>query len=258
MYLRDGLPDVGDFVIGTVSRVSQHQIELNLEEYKKLSGILYTSEMHRKQVRTLRVLFKSGRKFVCKVISADKGGVELSIRKVGEGQKRTKEEEFKNEKIADEIISQLSKSTKKKYDFLFNKIGIPLLKKYNLIYPFFEEVIRSKSLLKELKLDKPTTDKLFDAISARIKPKNTILKLNILMESTDSNGLKKIQKGISDSVEFVKQEGGSLTVKYIGAPKYRFILEHENGKIAQKIVTSLEARLIKHLKNGSLTIKNMK
>ena len=114
MYLRDGLPDVGDFVIGTVSKVSQHQIELNLEEYKKLSGILYTSEMHRKQVRTLRVLFKSGRKFVCKVITADKSGVGLSLRKVGEGQKRTKEEEFKNEKIADEIISQLSKSTKKK------------------------------------------------------------------------------------------------------------------------------------------------
>lgn len=258
MYLRDGLPDVDNFVIGTVSRVSQHQIELNLDEYKKLSGILYTSEMHRKQVRTLRVLFKSGRKFVCKVISADKNGIGLSLRKVGEGQKRTKEEEFKNEKIADEIIYQLSKSTKKKYDFLFSKIGTPLLKKYNLIYPFFEEVIRDDSLLKELKLDKSTNDKLFDSISARIKPKNTILKLNVLMESQDSNGLKKIQQGISDSVKFVKNEGGILTVKYIGAPKYRFILEHENGKIAQKIITNLEARLIKHLKHGSVTIKNIK
>lgn len=258
MYLRDSLPDVGDFVIGTVSKVSQHQIELNLEEYKKLSGILYTSEMHRKQVRTLRVLFKSGRKFVCKVITADKSGVGLSLRKVGEGQKRTKEEEFKNEKIADEIISQLSKSTNKKYDFLFNKIGAPLLKKYNLIYPFFEEVIRDDSLLKELKLDKSTGDKLFDAISARIKPKNTILKLNVLMESKDSNGLNKIQKSISDSVKFIKKEGGNLTVKYIGAPKYRFILEHENGKIAQKLITNLEARLIKHLKHGSITIKNIK
>ena len=59
-------------------------------------------------------------------------------------------------------------------------------------------------------------------------------------------------------MEFVKKEGGSLTVKYIGAPKYRFILEHENGKIAQKIITSLEARLIKHLKSGSITIKNIK
>ena len=44
--------------------------------------------------------------------------------------------------------------------------------------------------LEELKLDKSTTDNLFGAISARIKPKNTILKLNILMESKDSNGLK--------------------------------------------------------------------
>jgi len=258
MYLRDGLPDVGDFVIGRVSKISQHRIELNLEEYRKITGILYTSEMHRKQVRTLRVLFKLGRKFVCKVISADKSGIGLSLRKVGEGQKRTKEEEIKNEKIADEIILQLSKSTDKKYDLLFNKIGAPLLKKYNLIYPFFEEVIRDNSLIKELKLDKSTNDKLVSAIARRIKPKNTVLKFDVLMESKDSNGLKKIQKGISDSVKFVKTEGGSLSVKYIGAPKYRFILEHENGKIAQKIITNLEARLIKHLKLGSLTIKNIK
>ena len=259
MYLRDGLPDIGEFVIGTVSKVSQHQIELTLDEYNKnLKGILYTSEMHRKQVRTLRVLFKVGRKFVCKVISSEKNGIELSIRKVGAGQERTKEEEFKNEKIADEIISQLSKSTKKKYSDLFNKIGNPILKKYNLIYPFFEELIRDASLVKELKLDKKTSDSLIKSISARIKPKNTILKLNVLMESKDPKGLEEIKKGISNIKSFIKTEGGKLEVKYIGAPKYRFVLEHENGKTAQKLVTIMEAKLSIHLKTGSLTIKSLK
>ncbi len=258
MYLREGLPDIGDFVIGTVSKVSQHQIVLTLDEYNKVKGILYTSEMHRKQVRTLRVLFKVGRKFVCKVISSDKSGVELSLRKVGAGQERTKEEEFKNEKIADEIISQLAKSTKKKYNDLFKNIGLPLLKKYNLIYPFFEELVRDESFIKELKLDKKTSDGLLEAISARIKPKNTILKFNVLMESKDSKGLDKIKKGISNIISFIEEEGGVLTVKYIGAPKYRFVLEHENGKTAQKLVNSIEARLSKHLKNGSLKIKGIK
>ena len=258
MYLREGLPDIGDFVIGTVSKISQYRIELNLDEYNKVKGILYTSEMHRKQVRNLRVIFKTGRKFVCKVISSDKGGVNLSIRKVGAGQERTKEEEFKNEKIADEIISQLSKSTKKKYSDLFKKIGTPVLNKYNLIYPFFEALIRDYSLVKELKLDKKTSDALINAVSARIKLKNTILKFNVSISSRDSNGLSKIKKGISDTISFIKREGGTLTVKYIGAPKYRFVLEHENGKTAQKLVNSMEARLSKHLKNGSLTIKSVK
>ena len=255
MYLRNDLPDIGDFVIGTVSRISQHRIEFDLDEYNKIKGILYTSEMHRKQVRTMRVLFKYGRKFVCKVISSDKGGVNLSLRKVGAGQERTKQEAFKNEKIADEIISQLAKSTNKKYPELFKKIGLPLLKKYNLIYPFFEELIRDEELISELKLDKATKDNLLKVISSRIKPKNTILKLNILMESRDSNGLAKIRKGIDDSISFIKKEGGNLTIKYIGAPKYKFILEHEHGKTAQKLVTTLEARLTKYLKNGSFVIK---
>ncbi len=255
MYLRDDLPDIDDFVIGTVSKISQHQIEFNLDEYNKIKGILYTSEMHRKQVRTMRVLFKRGRKFVCKVISSDKSGINLSLRKVGAGQERTKQEEFKNEKIADEIISQLAKSTNKKYSELFKKIGLPVSKKYNLIYPFFEELIRDELLIDELKLDKVTKTNLLKVISSRIKPKNTILKVNVLMESKDSNGLSKIRKGISDSISFIKREGGTLKVKYIGAPKYKFILEHENGKIAQKLISSLEVRLTKHLKNGSLIMK---
>ena len=88
--------------------------------------------------------------------------------------------------------------------------------------------------------------------------KNTILKFNVSISSRDSNGLSKIKKGISDTISFIKREGGTLTVKYIGAPKYRFVLEHENGKTAQKLVNSMEARLSKHLKNGSLTIKSVK
>jgi translation initiation factor 2 subunit 1 len=258
MYLREGLPEVGDFVIGTVSKVSQHKIVLTLDEYKQLRGTLYTSEMHRKQVRTMRVLFKSGRKFVCKVVSSDKTGIDLSLRKVGAGQERTKEEEFKNEKIADGIILQLAKSTNTKYETLFKKIGIPILKKYNLIYPFFEEVLRDESIVKQLKIDKSTNENLVKTILKRIKPKNSILKLNVLMESNESNGLEKIKRSITDSIKFIKKEGGKLTVKYIGAPKYRFILEHENGKTAQKLVINMEARLNKYLKNGSLTIKEIK
>jgi len=127
-----------------------------------------------------------------------------------------------------------------------------------LIYPFFEELLRDVSLVKQLKLDKKTNETLINSISNRIKPKNTILKLNVLIESKNSNGLEKIQKSIKDSINFIKNEGGTLKVKYIGAPKYRFILEHENGKIAQKLVTSMEARLNKHLKNGSLSIKSAK
>ena len=86
MYLREELPEVGDFVIATVDNISAHTVELNLDEYKELKAVLHTKEMHRKQVRTLKVFFKIGRKIVGKVIRSNASGIDLSIRKVGLGQ----------------------------------------------------------------------------------------------------------------------------------------------------------------------------
>ena len=256
MYLRNELPEVGDFVIGTVSNISQHQIEMKLDEYKKLTGILYTSEMHRKQIRTLRVLFKKGRKFVCKVLSSDKRGINLSIRTVGAGQERTKHQQFKSEKIADEIIVQLSKQLKKKYNDLFKKIGIPLLKTYNLIYPFFEEVVLDKTILTELKLDKKTKDALEKSIINRIKPKTAILRYTVLVESKASDGLEVIKKLLNDAKKIVKKRDGTLIIKYIGAPNYRFILEHENQKTAKKIMNDLLDTLAKKISKNKGNLKS--
>ena len=72
-----------------------------------------------KTVRNFKVVFKKNRKFVLKVIKSSKSGINLSLRKVGAGQERAKQEEYRNEKIADEIINQTSKQLKIKYSELF-------------------------------------------------------------------------------------------------------------------------------------------
>ncbi|RZD30901.1 MAG: hypothetical protein CXT77_03400 [uncultured DHVE6 group euryarchaeote] len=247
MYLREELPEVGDFVIATVDNISAHTVELNLDEYKELKAALHTKEMHRKQVRTLRVFFKIGRKIVGKVVRSNSSGIELSIRKVGAGQEKTKEQEWKNEKIADEIISFTAKQAKVDYDKVFEKIGKPLLKKYGLIYPFFSETVSDIPLLNELKLDKKLKETLLSIIKNRIKIPTANLKFKVLIDSRAPNGLEEIKKVIESAEEFAEKEGGALTIKYISAPEYRFEFKHSDRKNASKIVEDLFNYLSKQL-----------
>jgi translation initiation factor 2 subunit 1 len=247
MYLREELPEVGDFVIATVDNISAHTVELNLDEYKELKAVLHTKEMHRKQVRTLKVFFKIGRKIVGKVIRSNASGIDLSIRKVGAGQEKTKEQEWKNEKIADEIISFTAKQAKIDYDKAFEKIGKPLLKKYELIYPFFAETVSDNTLLNELKLDKKLKTTLLSIIKNRIKIPTANLKFKVIIESKASNGLEEIKKVIGSAEKFAEKEGGALTVKYISAPEYRFEFKHSDRKNASKIVEDLFNYLSKQL-----------
>tara|TARA_Y100000310_G_scaffold343056_1_gene448947 strand:- start:1588 stop:2370 length:783 start_codon:yes stop_codon:yes gene_type:complete len=255
MYLREGLPEVGDFVIATVDNVSSHKVELTLDEYKNLKAILHTSEMHRKQVRTLKVFFKIGRKIVGKVLKSGPTGIDLSIRKVGVSQERTKEQEWKNEKIADEIISFAAKKANVDYEKAFEKIGKPLLIKYGLIYDFFSETASDSSLLNELKLDAKLKETLLSIIKNRIKIPTAELKFKVIMESKDSNGLAVIKKVVKDIKKFAKEKGGELTIKYIGAPVYRFEFKHSDRKNAGKIVEELFNSLSKQLNKNAGTIE---
>lgn len=255
MYLRDGLPEVGEFVIATVVNVSSHKVELTLDEYKDLKAVLYTSEMHRKQVRTLKVFFKIGRKIVGKVTKSGPTGIDLSIRKVGASQERTKEEEWKNEKIADEIISFAAKQADVDYEKAFEKIGKPLLKKYGLIFSFFSEVASDNSILNELKLDKKLKESLLSVIQGRIKIRTADLKFKVSIESKAPNGLKVIKDTIKDAIKFVEEKDGELTVKYISAPVYRFEFKHPDLKGSGKIVEELFDSLSKQLNKAKGTIE---
>jgi len=260
MYLREELPEVGDFVIATVDSVSRHKVELALDEYKNLKAILHTSEMHRKQVRTLKVFFKIGRKIVGKVIKSSDAGIDLSIRKVGASQERTKEQEWKNEKIADEIISFTAKQANVDYEKAFEKIGKPLLTKYGLIYDFFSETASDNTLLNELKLNKKLKETLLSIIQNRIKIPTANLKFKVIVESRASNGLEEIKKVMASAEKFAKKQGGELTIKYISAPVYRFEFKHSDRKNAGKIVEELFNSLSKQLNKavGNIEFEEIK
>jgi len=251
MYIRKNLPEAGELVIGTVKSTKSHHVIFNLDEYN-LKADLYTTEINRKEVRNFKVVFKINRKFVLKVIKSDKSGINLSLRKVGSGQDRAKQEEYRNEKIADEIINQTAKQLKIEYSKLFKNTGDKILTKYNLIYPLFQESIENEKILDFLKLNSKEKNCLLDNIKSRITIKEKIFKYNFKFESKKSDGLLKI-KDISKKIENeVKNQDSKIDIKYMGPGKYRFNIIPKNSKKINKILELIEKLIRKNAEYGGM------
>lgn len=260
MYRKKGFPEVDDFVICTVKDVSQHSVSFELDEYKGLEGVVNSSEMSRKWARNIRVFFKPKRKMVCKVIRLDKSSqhIDLSIKRVGAGQEKTKLEEWANEKKADELLNTLSKATKKDYNLLFKKIGEPVLEKYGLIYPFFLEILENDTIIDELKLDSKLSSELITAVKRRIKKRKTKIVGILNIKSLAPNGLQVIQSTIKMLEDEVKKSGNEITIKYLGAPKYKLVFESTDLKHGESILQDILQRIEKYIKKQSGSIEFQK
>lgn len=259
MYRKDGLPEVGEFVVVTIKSTSQHSADFDLDEFKDLTGTVTSSEMSRKWARNIRIFLKPGRKMVCKVMKVDEAThhIDLSIKRVGLSQSQTKQKEWNNEKRADELFVALSKSLDSKYEDIFKKIGKPILDNYGLVYPFLLEMLDDGTLVKELKLDSKLEESFVEIVQKRIKKRKARITGLLNMKSYAPDGLDVIKKALKDIRKFVEEDGDEIEIKYLGAPKYKIVYESADLKHGENKLMDVLQRIEKHIKkqNGSLEFK---
>jgi len=110
---KEGFPEEDELAICTVTKVQFHSVFANLDEYGK-GGMIHISEVSPGRIRNIRDFVKEGKKVVCKVlrINTDRGHIDLSLRRVTEGQKRNKIDELKQEQKAEKILEFVAKDLK--------------------------------------------------------------------------------------------------------------------------------------------------
>jgi translation initiation factor 2 subunit 1 len=98
MIKKTGFPEEGELLLCTVTKIFGHSVFVNIEEYGR-SGMVHISEISPGRIRNLRDYVVEGKKIVCAVlrVNKEKGHVDLSLRRVNEGQRRKKLEQIKQE-----------------------------------------------------------------------------------------------------------------------------------------------------------------
>jgi translation initiation factor 2 subunit 1 len=253
---KEPFPSENDLVICTITRVFSHGAFAKLDEYEGKEGYIHISEIASTWIKNIRDFVRENQKTVAKVLSVDpqKGHVDLSVRRVGEAQKKNKIQEWKRAQKAEKLLELAAKQIKRKIDDVYDEVGFKLEDRYGEIYGALEEI----SLFKEEALEG------IDIPKEWIKPLIKVVKENVELPLVHITGYLDLKCHAPNGIEIIKDalikardensdERIKLEIRYVGSPRYRVRVVAPDYKIAENALRKVAASAISLVeKNGGI------
>ena len=214
------IPELGELVVGRIATVKNYGAYVELDDYPKVEALIHVSEVSLKWVRNIRDYLKEGQKNIFKVIRVDPDSmqVDISLRRVS---KREREEKLLELKKKQKVSAILKKVSEKLNDqsivnsLLEHAEGSPVK-----LYSFFEEIAEGRPVKEVFPfLDESTSSVLEGEVVDEIKPKESIVKEELVMRCEDKYGAEAIRRAVRMSEEMAGQ-GEFVEIKTKGAPYY--------------------------------------
>lgn len=233
---KKGLPDEGELVLCTVTKIYPNSIFAELDEYDRKTGMINISEIAPGRIRNIRDYVIEGKKIVCKILRIDRerGHIDLSLRRVNENQKRNKIEEIKQqqktEKLVEDLAKKIKRDPKRLYEELYNAIN----KDYDSMNSFFIDVVTHEAKLSDYIKDASLLTELKFFIDQRVKPPSVEIKGEMTFYTKDPNGLETIKKIMSPATKI-----DDATLIYEGGGKYILKIKANNYKTAEQMLKDI-------------------
>ncbi len=242
------LPEPGEIVIATITKISDHGAYVTLDEYEKMQGFLHVSEIAPGWVRKVNKYVKQGEKKVLlvKKVERSRKEIDLSLKQISKDQRKKKlldVKRFEKEHSILKNIQEKAKLTEKQIEDLEDKF----LSKYDSVYNAMLNIaIKGSDEITDLKLQKKIITSIED-ICSKMKLPSVELRGILEISNNQSNGVELIQKTLSEAENI---EDAKIEITYLGAPKYRLSLISQDFKSAEKslkpILENIEKNVKKH------------
>ena len=250
MLARDGYPEKGDFVIGTVKKVLDFGAFVRLDEYKDREGLIHISEVASGWIKNIRDHVKEGQKVVCKVLNVDprKGHIDLSLKDVNEHQKRSKIQEWKNEQKANKWLEMAGEELGLD-DREIEKIGKKLMKKFDTLYAAFEEAaVEGYGVITKEGFDEKIAKELEKIAKENVKLPYVKIDGYLELTSTASDGIEIIRNALLKGKN-IKLDGIESDIHYVGSPRYRITVKAGDYKKAENALKKIATTVLKEIKS---------
>ena len=189
------LPEIGEIVIATVVKISDHGAYVTLDEYNKIQGFLHVSEIAPGWVRKVNKYVREGEKkvlLVKKVVSTRKE-IDLSLKQISKDQRKKKlldVKRFEKEQGILKNIQEKAKLNEKQIEEIEDKF----LSKYNSIYDAMLKIaIKGNDEIADLELQKKVLTTI-DDICSKMKLPSVELRGILQISNNKPNGVELIQK----------------------------------------------------------------
>lgn len=225
------MPEQGEIVLATVTKVMDHGAYVTLDEYDGIQGFLHISEIAPGWIRSVSRFVKENEKKVLlvKKIDPKRGDIDLSLKQVSKDQKKHKLKEVKKFEKGKTLLKSVQDKASLS-DKEIEKLEDDIYSNFDSVYDAFLEIARNgiKSI-KGLKLAKKTASTI-EEICSKIKLPSVEIRGVMELTNNQSDGIEIIKKALLD----VLKKNPSIDITYLGAPKYRLSITAEDFKSAEK------------------------
>ena len=227
------LPEQGEIVMATITKLMDHGAYATLDEYEDIQGFLHISEIAPGWIRTVNRFVREGEKKVLlvKKVNPQRGDIDLSLKQVSKDQQKQKLKEVKKFEKGKTLLQNLKENggfTEKEIE----KFEDSVYAKYESIYDAFLDIARNGiDSVKELKITKKISKPL-EEICSKIKLPSVEIRGIMEITNSSSNGIDIIKENLLQVV----QKDSKINITYLGAPKYRLSVIAEDFKTAEKIL----------------------
>lgn len=216
-------PEEGEIVIARTTSTDGDVLNMKLTEYADISGLVLSSELSKKRIRSIHQITKVGNAEVCQVLKVDKakGYIDLSLRSVGEKEKKECLENASKNKLAYQIMLKASKLAGVPVKDLYEDVGYKNAREYGTLYSYLAHIKENPEVLAK---DKKYGQYFAQVIEEQFKP--SFFKVRIDLDVTDSvGGIDSIKtafrqaSSLDDTLEIVLLRSPTYSITKIGNNK---------------------------------------
>ena len=242
------MPEQGEIILATVTKVMDHGAYVTLDEYDDIQGFLHISEIAPGWIRSVNRFVKDGEKKVLLVKKVKAVDIDLSLKQVSKDQKKQKLKEVKKYEKGKTLLENLQEKVNLT-DEEVEKLEDKFYTKFDSVYDGFMEIARNGiSIITDLKLTKKITTAI-EEICSKIKLPSVQIRGIMEITSDKSDGVEIIKKTLLDIIK----KDSTMDITYLGAPKYRISITSEDFKSAEKSLKPIIEEIQKNIekKKGS-------
>ena len=192
------LPEEGEIVIATISKIGDHGAYATLDEYSGVQGFLHVSEIAHGWVRNISKFVKEGEKKVLlvKKIREGREEIDLSLKQISRDQQKKKLLYVKRFEKGKNIIKNIQEKAKLSNNDV-EKLEDKILSKYDSVYGGVVDIARHGiEVFNDLKLPKKTLG-LIEEAGTKIRLPSVEIRGILELTDNSSNGIENIRNSLA-------------------------------------------------------------